>query len=95
MPDDAVHALCDKGMGGANAEFKGKLLAERAEAVCTEESACEGENDAGEKGGGECGEIQGEYGGRDGVEERAGEGGWTISTQCKEDRAPEEPPGPC
>ena len=90
MPDDAVHAVRNEGVRGADAEFKGEARAEGVEAVCAEEAAGEGEEGAGEKGGGECGEgfrggVRGECGGEEEVEEGAGEDRWAVSAQCKED----------
>jgi len=55
VPDDAVRAVRDERVGGADAELKGEARAEGAVAVCAEEGAGEGEEGAGEEGGGECG----------------------------------------
>ena len=89
MPDDAVHAVHDERVRGADAELKCEARAEGVVAACAEEAAGEDEEGAGEEGGGECGEEggvrRGECGGEEEFEEGVGEGGWTVSAQRKED----------
>lgn len=88
---DAVHAFRDECVGGADAQFKRKVLPEGVEAVRAEEGACEAEEGASEQGGGDCGEGGG-GGGVEGAEDRVDEGGWTVAAQREEDRAFEERP---
>lgn len=81
MPYDPIHALRDKRVRGADAEFKCEARTEGPEAMRTEEGAGEGDEDAGEKCRGEGGERDEGGGGGDveGVEERMGEGRWTVA----------------
>lgn len=98
MSDDGVRAAGDERVGGADGEFECEVGAESVEAVDAEEGAGDGEEGAGEEGGGGGGgrgEVRGKEGGEEEVEEWPGEGRWTVVAQREEDRAFEERPGPC
>ena len=94
MPDDAIHAVRNEGVGGMNAQLEREARAKGMETVDSEEAPYQNEKRANEKGGGQFSKVRGECGGGERVEERAGEVGRTVSAQGKEDRALEERPEP-
>lgn len=96
MSYDPVHAVGGEHVRGANGQLKCETGAEHVEAVCAQETACDGEERPREKDGCECGKRGGVGRDESGEEvvDGTGEAGGTVVAQGKEDRDFECGPGP-